>query len=57
MEIDLPQDSTIPKECSLPQGHLLTMFTAALFIISRTWKQPRWLSTKESIKKCGVSTQ
>jgi hypothetical protein len=27
------------------------MFTAALFIISRSWKQPRCLSIEEWIKK------
>ena len=27
------------------------MFTAALFTIARTWKQPRCLSTEEWIKK------
>ena len=27
------------------------MFIAALFIIARTWKQPRCSSTKEQIKK------
>ena len=27
------------------------MFTAALFTISRTWKQPKCLSTQEWIKK------
>ena len=28
-----------------------TMFTAALFDIARTWKQPKCLSTKEWIRK------
>ena len=27
------------------------MFIAALFMIARTWKQPRWPLTDESIKK------
>jgi hypothetical protein len=27
------------------------MFIAALFIIARNWKQPRYLSTEEWIKK------
>ena len=27
------------------------MFTAALFTIARTWKQPKWPSTDEWIKK------
>ena len=29
----------------------LTMFIAALFVIARTWKQPKYLSTKEWIRK------
>ena len=32
------------------------LFTAALFTIARTWKQPRCLSTDEWIKKCGTYT-
>ena len=27
------------------------MFIAALFTIARTWKQPKWPSTEERIKK------
>ena len=27
------------------------MFIAALFIIAKMWKQPKWPSTKEWIKK------
>ena len=33
------------------------LFTAALFTIARTWKQPRCLSTDEWIKKCGTYIQ
>jgi hypothetical protein len=34
------------------------MFIAALFIIARTWKEPRCPSTEEWIqKKCGTFTQ
>ena len=38
----------VPKECSnLPQGH---MFTEALFVIVKTWKQPKRPSTEEWIR-------
>ena len=30
------------------------MFTAALFTIAKTWKQPKCPSTEEWIKKCSV---
>ena len=42
----------ISKGCSmLPQGHLLSHVHLVLFIIARNWKQPRYPSTKEWIKK------
>ena len=34
-----------------------TMFIAALFIIARSWKEPRCPSTEEWIQKCGTFTQ
>jgi hypothetical protein len=34
-----------------------TMFIAALFIIARSWKEPRYPSTEEWIQKCGTFTQ
>ena len=33
------------------------MFIAALFIIARTWKQPRCPSADEWIRNCGTYTQ
>jgi hypothetical protein len=33
-----------------------TMFIAALFIIARSWKEPRCSSTEEWIQKCGTFT-
>ena len=30
------------------------MFTAALFTIARTWKQPKCPSTDEWVKRCGT---
>jgi hypothetical protein len=34
-----------------------TIFIAALFIISRSWKEPRCPSTEEWIQKIGTFTQ
>ena len=42
----------ISKGCSIiPQGHCSTMFIAALFVIASTQKQPKYLLTKEYIRK------
>ena len=50
-----PSNSTlgnIPKRCPIiPQSICSTMFIAALFVISRTWKQPRCPSIEEWLKK------
>ena len=40
-----PEETIIEKDTCIP------MFTAALFIIARTWKQPRCPLADESIKK------
>ena len=60
MEIHLPQDPAMPllgiylKDASSHhRGTWPTMFIAALFIIATSWKQPRWPSTDEWIKKTG----
>ena len=56
--INLPQDPAIPFLGVYPknaQSYYMaicsTMFIAALFVIARTWKQPRCPSMEESIKK------
>ena len=46
-----PEETKIEKDTSTP------MFTAALFTIARTWKQPRCPPTDEWIKSCGTYTQ
>ena len=58
MGINLPQDAAIPilgiypKDVqSYHKDTYSTMFIAALFIIARTWKQPRCPSTDEWIRK------
>ena len=52
MEIELPYDPEIPllgihtKETRIERDTCTPMFIAALFIIARTWKQPRCPSAK-----------
>ena len=46
-----PEETKIEKDTSTP------MFTAALFTIARTWKQPRCPSTNEWIKKSESETK
>ena len=58
MDIILPEDPAItllgiyPEE--VPTGNkntCSTMFIAALFIVARSWKEPRCLSTEECMQK------
>ena len=57
LKIQLPYDPAIPLlgiylEKTIIQKHTCTpMFTAALFTIVKTWKQPKCPSTEEWIKK------
>ena len=57
LEIELPYDPAIPllgihtKETRSERDRCTPMFIAALFIIARTWKQPRFLLTDEWIRK------
>ena len=57
MEIELPYDPTIPllgihtEETRLERDTCTPMFITALFIIARTWKQPRCPSADEWIRK------
>ena len=57
LKIELPYDPAIPllgihPEKSIIQKDTCTpMFIAVLFTIARTWKQPKYLSTEEWIKK------
>jgi hypothetical protein len=53
LEIDLPEDPAIPLLGIYPKdapphhrGMCSTLFIAALFVIVRSWKQPRCLMTK-----------
>jgi hypothetical protein len=65
LDILLPEDPAIPLLGIYPEDALTwnkdtcsIMFIAALFIIARSWKEPRCPSTEEWIKKkCGSFTQ
>ena len=57
LEIELPYNSAIPllgiytKETRIERDTCTPMFIAELFIIARTWKQPRCTSADEWIRK------
>ena len=57
LEIELPYDPAIPllgvhtEETRIERDSCTPMFIAALFIIARTWKQPRCPSADEWIRK------
>jgi hypothetical protein len=58
LDIVLPEDPTIPLLSIYPEdvptgkkGICSTMFITALFIIPRSWNEPRCLSTEEWIQK------
>ena len=57
LEIELQDDPAIPllgihtKETRIERDTCAPMFIAALFIIARTWKQPRCPSADEWIRK------
>ena len=62
LEIELPYDPAIPllgihtKETRSERDMCTPMFIAALFIIARTWKQPRCSSADELIRKLYIYT-
>ena len=57
LELELPYDPAIPllgihtEETSIERDTCTPVFIAALFIIARTWKQPRCPSADEWIRK------
>ena len=59
LEIELPYEPAIPllgihtEETRIERDMCTPMFIAALFIIARTWKQPRCPSADEWIRKLG----
>ena len=60
--VELPYDPTIPllgiypEETQMEKGTCTPVFTAALFTIATTWKQPRCPSTDEWIKLWYINT-
>jgi hypothetical protein len=64
LEIVLLEDPAIPllgiypKEAPTYNKNMCsTLLRAALFIIARSWKQPRCPSQKNEYRKCGTFTQ
>ena len=57
LQTELPHDPAIPllgiytKETRIERDTCTPMFIAELFIIARTWKQPRCTSADERIRK------
>ena len=57
LEIELPYDPAIPlmgihtKETRIERDMCTPMFIASLFTIARTWRQPRYPSADEWIRK------
>ena len=57
LKTELPYDTAIPllgiyaEKTIIQKESCTTMFTAALFTIAKTWKQPKCSSTDERIKK------
>ena len=51
-DLAIPLLGIYPEEIKMEKDTCFPLFTPALFItIARTWKQPRWPSTDEWIKK------
>ena len=64
LDIVLLEDPAIPLLGIYPEDVLTgnkdtcsTMFIAALFIITRSWKEPRCPQQRNGFKKCGTFTQ
>ena len=47
----IPLLGIYPGETKIEKDTCIPLFTAALFLIAKTWKQPRFPSTDEWIKK------
>jgi len=64
LNIEGPYDPAVPllviylDKTFLEKGTCTHMFTAALFTIAKTWKQPKSLLTNEyGLRTCGTYTQ
>ena len=49
----IPLLGIYPKETRVEKDTCIPLFTAALFTVARTWKQPRCAWTGEGIKNLG----
>ena len=47
----IPLLGIYPEETKIERDRCIPQFIAALFTVARTWKQPRYPSTTEWIKK------
>ena len=62
LEIELPYDPAIPllgihtEETRIERDTCTPTFIAALFVIAKTQKQPRYPSANEWIESCGTYT-
>ena len=55
---EIPLLGIYPEKTKVNKNTCTPMFTAALFTIARTWKQPKCPSSDELIKKrCGAYIQ
>ena len=63
LKIELPDDPEIPllgiylDKTIIQKVTFTPIFIAALFTIAKTWKQPKFPSTDEWIKRCGIYIQ
>ena len=63
LKIELPYDPAIPLLGIYPEKTIIQkdtctpVFTAALFTIARTWKEPKCLKLDEWKRRCGIYTQ
>ena len=56
-DLEIPLLGIYPEETKIEKDTCIPLFTAALFTIARTCKQPRCPSTDEWIKDGGTYTQ
>ena len=63
LKIELPYDPAIPllgiylEKTIIQKDTCTPMFTAALFTVTRSWKQPKCPLTDKWVKKCGTYIQ
>ena len=63
LKIELPYDPAIPLLGIYPDKTIIQkdtrtpMFIAVLFTMAKTWKQPKWPLTDESIRRCDTYIQ